>query len=129
MQGVFYVYARLRLSGFFLAQTCLFDATGCKPAILHMKINYVDFTRLTLLEDKFSLKMLGEGMSCLRTGQNKSIICQIYYCIFHIKEKTLVALFIKLCQINILQNYTVFSEPGFDTMVGFLLEICRWVVL
>ena len=129
MQGVFYAYARLHLPVFFLAQTCLFDSTGCKPAVLLMKINYVDFTRLTLLEDKFSLKVLGEGMAYLRTGHNKNIICQIYYCIFHIKEKTFMALFIKLCQINILQNYTVFPEPGFDTMVEFLLEICRWVVL
>lgn len=127
MQGVFYAYARLHLSGFFLAQTCLFNATGCKPAILHVKINYVDFTRLTLLEDKFSPKMLGEGMGCLRTGQNKSIICQIYYCIFHIKEKTFVALFIKSCKMNVLQNHTVFSAPDFDTMVEFLSEICRWV--
>lgn len=129
MQGVFYAYARLHLSGFFLAQTCLFDSTGCKPAVLHTKINYVDFTRLTLLEDKFSLKVLEEGTASLRTGHNKSIICQIYYCIFHIKEKTFMTLFIKLCQINIPQNCTVFSEPDFDTMVEFLLEICRWLVL
>lgn len=68
-------------------------------------------------------------MGYLRTDHNKSIICQIYYCIFQIKEKTFMELFIKLCQINILKNYTVFSEPDFDTMVEFLLEICRWVVL
>lgn len=39
-----------------------------------------------------------------------------------------MALFIKLCQMHTLKIYAVFPEPDFDTIVEFLLEICRSVV-